>query len=340
MRRELRTFAAGVLVASLMGAASAPAATVDSYGGSTVAASPAAWLQSAVAAAGRQHRDRGAQRSRRGDRGQPGMERRRGADRDRHTAGGGDRRAARRHGDLDVSRSRERGEHYRSRTTTVTDESGRTATRTRRGEYDAESQTLTRSRETTGPEGRTRNFEGQHTRTEDGRQSRQTFTDAEGSTATRDVTVSRDSEAGSATRSTNLTARDGRTLERETTVTRTGDGFESQTVVTGPEGQSATRSSSGSYDAEAGSYTREVSATDAAGRTRERSTTTARTDDGFTSDTQIQGRAGGTATRSVEVARDPETGRVTREVTTSREPGDRGGENPEDGGSGGGDDGS
>jgi hypothetical protein len=337
----------------LAGAGTSMAATTGDFGAAAGTSAIDAMLDSLLAAEGPRRANRGqaqardgrsnrrsADRSNRGkDRGNRGAERsgrggeRSSTQRDRKNAEGQSRKGSRNIESREIER--ERSENYGSRTVTVTDDQGRTGSRTTTNTYDPESGTRTYGRETTGPEGQTRNLDHQGTRSEGGYSGQTTYTDAQGRTATRDAEVNVDREAGTASKSTSLTTRDGRTVEKETNVVRTESGFESQTVVTGPDGQVATRSQSGDYDADAGTFSRDVTTTDAAGRTRDRNTTTTKTDDGFSRNTEIDGKAGGNTTRNADYARDPETGEWSREISGSRTPpGDGDGADGGDGGDG------
>ena len=63
------------------------------------------------------------------------------------------------------------------------------------------------------------------------------MTNGKGETATRDVTVSRDKEAGTSTRSVDYTGFDGKSASVDSTRTRTADGMTIDRTVVTPNGR-------------------------------------------------------------------------------------------------------
>ncbi|HEY6124703.1 MAG TPA: hypothetical protein VIV63_08635, partial [Steroidobacteraceae bacterium] len=77
-------------------------------------------------------------------------------------------------------------------------------------------------------------------------------------TATRDLTVSRDKEAGTVTRESNYTTFDGREGSKSDVVQRTDDGYTRDTVRTMPSGETQTRAVDVSCDKDAGKCVKQV----------------------------------------------------------------------------------
>jgi hypothetical protein len=156
----------------------------------------------------------------------------------------------------------------------------------------------------TGPRGGTRTKDVVGQRTEDGRTRSTTWTDAQGRTASREATVTRDPAAGTRTRDVVLTGRDGQTRTRSTTVERTENGHTSATVLTDAQGNVATRDASVTRDPETGTRTRQVEWTGRDGQTASRTSVTQRTDDGRTTTSTSVRPDGTTITREYTVSRD------------------------------------
>lgn len=162
------------------------------------------------------------------------------------------------------------------------------------------------------------------TRTETGHTRNTTVTNGQGQTATRDISVARDPASGTLTRSMDSTGFGGQSRSADTVITRTGDGYTSNTQFTGPNGSSS-RDVVVARDREAGTSTRDVAWSLPDGRTATSNAVTTRTADGFERSTTATGPNGNTGTRTVVVSRDPVTGAVTTHVTQN------GGANPNGG---------
>src|SRR5262245_2542292 len=78
-------------------------------------------------------------------------------------------------------------------------------------------------------------------RTDNGHTRTDTWTGANGRTATRDAVVSNDREAGTRTRNVDYTGPNGKTSSVDSVRTRTDDGFTRNTTATNAEGKTATR---------------------------------------------------------------------------------------------------
>lgn len=153
---------------------------------------------------------------------------------------------------------RQRTESGRTRQDTWTGREGRTATRDAVVTNDRETGTRTRNVDYTGPNGNTAGVDSVRTRTDDGFTRATTVTNAQGETATRDLTVSRDKDAGTVSREANYTTFDGRTGSRTDELQRTDDGYARESTRTTPEGVTATRSVDVSCDKESKSCVKQV----------------------------------------------------------------------------------
>ncbi len=99
---------------------------------------------------------------------------------------------------------------------------------------------------------------GTRTRTDDGVTRSTMVTNAQGETATRDLTVSRDKEADTVTRDASYTTVDGRTGSMSDVVQRTDDGYSRDTTRTTPNGVTLMREVDVSCDKEANKCVKQV----------------------------------------------------------------------------------
>lgn len=153
---------------------------------------------------------------------------------------------------------RQRTETGHTRTDTVTRADGATATRHAEVTNDREAGTRTRDVDYTGFDGKQRQVDSVHTKTEGGFTRSTTATNAQGETATRDLTVSRDKDAGVATRSSTYTTFDGREGSKSDVIQRTDDGFSRDTARSLPNGATHTRSVDVSCDKDVGKCVKQV----------------------------------------------------------------------------------
>lgn len=126
-----------------------------------------------------------------------------------------------------------------------------------------------------------------------------TITNGQGQTATQERTVVNDRDAGTRSVDVTRTGFDGQTRSMSLDVQRTDDGHTASRTLTNAAGQTATRNTSVSNDREAGIRTRESGFTTFDGRSGSSSTTTTRTDTGFTRETNATLPNGQTIERSV-----------------------------------------
>ncbi len=157
-------------------------------------------------------------------------------------------------------------------------------------------------------------------RTENGHKRSDTWTSADGRTATREAEVTNDREAGTRTRNVDYTGPNGRTASVDSVRTKTDDGFTRSTTVTNAQGETATRDLTVSRDKDAGTVTREANYTTFDGGTGSMSAVTQRTDDGYTRDVTRTAPDGTTSTRSVDVSCDKDAKKCVKQVETGKQP--------------------
>lgn len=153
---------------------------------------------------------------------------------------------------------RQRTDSGHTRTDTWTGADGRSARRDATVTNDREAGTRTRNVDYTGPNGQTGSVDSVRTRTDDGFTRSTTATNPQGQTATRDLSVSRDKEAGTVTRESNYTTFDGREGSKSDVVQRTDDGYTRDTTRTLPNGTTQTRSVDVSCDKDAAKCVKQV----------------------------------------------------------------------------------
>ena len=132
--------------------------------------------------------------------------------------------------------------------TTATNAKGETATRSVTVTRDASTGTVTRDADVVGFDGKTRDIDSTRTRTDNGYVQNTTVTNAAGQTATRDVTVVRDHDAGTSTRTASYTTANGGTGSSTSTTTRTENGATRETTGTLPNGKTFERSAERTCD--------------------------------------------------------------------------------------------
>ncbi|MCX7065800.1 MAG: hypothetical protein NT024_14825, partial [Proteobacteria bacterium] len=93
---------------------------------------------------------------------------------------------------------------------------------------------------------------------DDGHTRSTVLTDAQGRTATREATVVKDADAGTRERDVTYTGRDGSVRTVDDDLTRTDDGYQRSTVVTGPNGAETTRHVDAVHDADVHSTVKTV----------------------------------------------------------------------------------
>jgi hypothetical protein len=106
--------------------------------------------------------------------------------------------------------------------------------------------------------GKTASVDSGRTRTDDGFTRATKITNPQGETATRDLTVSRDTEARTVTRESNYTTFDGRDGSKSDVIQRTEDGFSRDLTRTLANGETHTRSVDVSCEKSVGKCVKQV----------------------------------------------------------------------------------
>jgi len=135
---------------------------------------------------------------------------------------------------------------------------GATAARDLEVSRDREAGTRTRESAWTRPNGNSGSSTTVSTKTDDGFSRDTTATNARGETATRNVDVSRDKDAGTSTRSVDYTGFDGKTASVDSTRTRTANGFTVDRDTVTPNGTTISHDVVKSCDKAAGGCTTTV----------------------------------------------------------------------------------
>jgi hypothetical protein len=141
-------------------------------------------------------------------------------------------------------------------------------------------------------------------RTENGHTRSDRWQGQDGRTASRDVVVANDRDAGTRTRNAVWTGPEGQQTRVDTVTQRTDSGYTRDTIVTRPDGATATRNMTVARDAEAGTRSVDVARTGFDGRTSSYSSTAQRTEDGYVRDVTHTLPNGRVRTRSIDVACD------------------------------------
>lgn len=151
-------------------------------------------------------------------------------------------------------------------------------------------------------------------RTQNGHTRSDTIVGANGRTATRDVVVENDRDAGVRTRNVDYVGPNGKTASVDRTTTRTENGFTRSTVATNRQGETATRDMTLERDKEAGTVTRTANYTTFNGKDGSMTDVRTRTEDGYTRETTRNLPNGNVQTRSVDVSCDKDAKSCTKTV--------------------------
>ncbi|HET8707970.1 MAG TPA: hypothetical protein VFM46_16825 [Pseudomonadales bacterium] len=108
------------------------------------------------------------------------------------------------------------------------------------------------------------------------------------------------------------------TRSAHTVQTPNANGFNRSTTVTNGKGQTATRDTSGTYDAPTHTWTKTSNRTNFDGSTATKTSTTTRTDDGFTRDSSLTSRKGVTINRSVDASYDKEAHTMDKTISKTK----------------------
>ncbi len=157
-------------------------------------------------------------------------------------------------------------------------------------------------------------------RTDTGRTRSDRWEGANGATASRDVAVNRDRDAGTKTRESTWTRPNGQSGNATTVSTKTEDGFSRDTTVTNAKGETATRNVDVSRDRDAGTSTRSVDYTGFDGKTSSVDSTRTRTENGFSVERDVVTPNGRTISHDVVKSCDKTAGGCTTTVTHETTP--------------------
>ena len=113
------------------------------------------------------------------------------------------------------------------------------------------------------------------------------------------------------------TGPNGKSSTTHDEVHKTDEGYTRQTTHTGPNGGVTTRDTTGSYDPETKSWSKDVTTTRPDGSTSATQVEGQRTEDGYTRQSTHTGPNGGVTTRDTTGSYDPETKSWSKDVTTT-----------------------
>ena len=102
---------------------------------------------------------------------------------------------------------------------------------------------------------------GKQNRTGAGVHRSGTVTDPQGNTVTRQTQGAWDQNSKTWNKSVTTTGPEGQSSQRNSTATRTADGYTRNTTVTGPQGNTATRETQGSWDPETKTWSKSTTIT-------------------------------------------------------------------------------
>lgn len=160
----------------------------------------------------------------------------------------------------------------------------------------------------------------EHRRTDAGHVRKDTWTGADGRSASREATVVNDRDAGLRSRDVLWTGPDGRTATRQDVARKTENGYTRDSTFTNPAGRTVTRNAAVVNDKDAGTRTREATTTLPDGRTRSLSDVVQKTESGYARDTTIVNPNGATLQRDVTATYDAATKSWTKDVAVDRTP--------------------
>ena len=156
-------------------------------------------------------------------------------------------------------------------------------------------------------------------RTENGHTRSDTWTNANGQTATRAAVLTNDKDAGTRTRNVDYTGPNGKAASVDSVRTKTADGFTRSTTATNAQGQTATRDLTVVRDKESGTSTRSSNYTTFNGGEGAKSDVIQRTDDGFARETTRTSPNGESHTRAVDVSCDGD-GKCVKQIEVDQKP--------------------
>lgn len=159
-------------------------------------------------------------------------------------------------------------------------------------------------------------------RTTSGHTRSDTWTNAQGRTASRDAEVVNDKQARTRTRDVKWQGPEGGQASRHDVTQRTDDGYTRNSTATNAHGQAATRNATVANDAATRTRSRNVTATGFNGGTRTVDDDLQRTDDGYSRQTTISHPDGKVSSRNVTAAYDSTNNVWSKDVSVNRASGD------------------
>ena len=134
-----------------------------------------------------------------------------------------------------------------------------------------------------------------------------TISTPDGSSATRSATRVWDPESKTWKRGITTEDEEGNAVTRYTETTKTEDGYQRNSVVVGPDGETATRSGRGTWDPETKTWKRGAVVAGPEGDAVSKGVEVKKTDEGYTRNSGVSDSEGSTTTRSARGVWDPET---------------------------------
>jgi|APFre7841882724_1041349.scaffolds.fasta_scaffold07593_4 hypothetical protein len=159
-------------------------------------------------------------------------------------------------------------------------------------------------------------------RTTSGHTRSDTWTNAQGRTASRDAVVVNDKQARTRTRDVQWQGPEGGQGSRHDVIQRTDDGYTRSSTATNAQGQTATRNATVVDDAAARTRSRNVTATGFDGGTRTVDDDLRRTDDGYSRQTTVTHPDGDVSSRDVTATYDSTNNVWSKDVSVERANGD------------------
>lgn len=108
------------------------------------------------------------------------------------------------------------------------------------------------------------------------------------------------------------------TKTKHTVQTPTENGFNRVSTVTNGKGETATRETNGVYDPATKTWSKTSNRTNFDGSTASKSSTTTRTDDGYTRESSMTNRKGTTINRTVDASYDKATHSMSKDISVTK----------------------
>jgi hypothetical protein len=156
-------------------------------------------------------------------------------------------------------------------------------------------------------------------RTENGHSQTDTWTGANGKSATRYAVVTDNEDAGTRTRNVDCTGPNGKIASVDSVGAKTADGFTRSTAATDTQDETATRDLTVSRDKESGTIARTTDYPTFNGAQGSKSDVIQRTDEGFARETTRNLPNGETHTRGVDASCNGE-GKCVKQVEVDQQP--------------------